>query len=572
MDERSETVGSPSSRDWTTQSAALIAWALLVALVFIGLVRVAGNTALVDPDEGRNAEVAREMAVSGDFIVPHLNGLPYLDKPVMLFNAAALSIRALGATELAARLPTLVFTFATMALVTTFGWRRFGRDTGLLAGLMLATSPLVLAYSGIVIFDALMMFWVSAAAIAFHLRLQGRGVGWCLAGWAAAGLAVLTKGPVGLLLPLLIGLGEALACRLPMRRLFHPAGIGLFVLLVLPWFLAVSLRHPEFPHYAFVRETFERVATDSMRRTAPFYYFLPILLGGAFPWSALPLVGAGKLPDFWRERAQAYRDEAFLLLWILLPTLFFTLSQSKRPGYILPVIPALVLLGARIARDAPASIRHAVWIAAPVAAGLGATLFFAADTLSTRIDSTRVAEALLASAPLLGGGLLVAAVVALAGRRSLITATSGLALMPILLLLGSPPLFEAVGEQRSARELSRAIQQVLPDGARIVGINTFPPSLPFYLETDVILSTVSGGELTSNYIKDYLPQLRERPESNLKPRDWWMDELERCPEPTVYMLRTFSNWEPLRKMLQARLPLIYENHRYRVYGPCSAES
>jgi len=568
VSERSETVGSPSSRSRTVQSATLIAWTLLIALVLVGLIRTAGSMALVDPDEGRNAEVAREMAESGDFIVPHLNGLPYLDKPIMLFNAAALSIRALGPTELAARLPTLMFTFATVALITAFGWRRFGRDTGMLAGLMLATSPLVLTYSGIVIFDALMMFWVSLAAIAFHLRLQGSGLGWVLTGWAAIGLAVLTKGPVGLLLPLLIGIGEALAGRLPMRRLFHPAGIGVFVLLVLPWFLAVSLRHPEFPHYAFVRETFERVATDSMRRTAPFYYFLPILLGGAFPWSLLLMVGAGRLAGFWRERAGACREEAFLMLWILLPTLFFTLSQSKRPGYILPVIPALVLLGARIVRDSPASIRHTVWIAAPIAAGLSGVLLLAADSIAARTDSLRVAEAVLAGAPLLGGGLAIAACVALIGRRSHIVATAGLALIPITLLLGGHTLLEAVGDQRSARELSQAIEKATPDGTRIVGISTFPPSLPFYLETDIVLSSVSGSELTSNYIRDYLEQLREQPGTNLRARDWWMKELEHCPEPTVYMLRTFANWEPLREMLQARLPLIYENHRYRVYGPC----
>ena len=118
----------------------------------------------MDPDEGRNADVAREMAVSGDFVVPHLNGLPYLDKPVFLFAASALSIRALGADELAARLPTLVFSLGTVVLVTLFGWLRFGHRTGLIAGMMLASSPIVLAFAGTVIFDAVLMFWVSCAA------------------------------------------------------------------------------------------------------------------------------------------------------------------------------------------------------------------------------------------------------------------------------------------------------------------------------------------------------------------------------------------------------------------------
>jgi 4-amino-4-deoxy-L-arabinose transferase-like glycosyltransferase len=546
----------------------VIAWALLMMLVLTALVRITSTTALVDPDEGRNAEVAREMAESGDFIVPQLNGLPYLDKPILLFNATAISIRLLGPNELAARLPTLCFTFATVALVIAFGWQRFGRETALLAGLMLATSPLVLLYSGIVIFDALMMFWVSAASIAFHFRLHGRGLGWCLAGWAATGLAVLTKGPVGLLLPLMIVIGEALASRLPMRRLFHPAGIGVFVVLVLPWFLAVAMRHPEFPHYAFVRETFERVATDSMRRTAPFYYFLPILIGGTFPWSALLLIGAGRLANFWRERAQTARDEAFLMLWLILPILFFTLSQSKRPGYILPVIPPLALLSARIATDSPASVRRAVWIAAPIAACLGAVLLFAANPLATRIEAPRIAEALLASAPLLGGGLLLAAALALSGRKSWRAAAGALALVPITLVLAGQPLFAAIGEQRSARALSRVIQEAAPEGTRIIGVNAYPPSLPYYLETDVQLATMFGTELTSNYIMDYLEPLRERPGSNLKPREWWFRELQHCPQPTVFILSARRGWKPYREVLEAKLPLLYQNHRYRVYGPC----
>lgn len=572
MSEHSESAGSPPSRGRTAGSGALVAWALLILLVFAALWRVSGTTALIDPDEGRNAEVAREMAASGDFVVPHLNGLPYLDKPILLFNAVATSIHSLGATELAARLPTLVFTLATVVLVTAFGWRRFGRDTGLLAGLMLATSPLVMIYAGIVIFDALMLFWVSAAAIALHFWLQGGGLGWCIAGWAAAGLAVLTKGPVGLLLPLLIGIGEALSCRLPMRRLFHPAGIVTLVLLVLPWFLAVSLRHPEFPHYAFVRETFERVATDSMRRTAPFYYFFPILLGGAFPWSALLLVGAGRIARFWRERAGAFRDEAFLLLWLILPTLFFTLSQSKRPGYILPVIPALVLLGARIVKDSPASVRRAAWIAAPLAAGVGAILLLAADSIAARIESAHVSEALLTAAPLLGGGLVVAAVLTLSARRFKTIGILGLAFMPIALILGGQGLFEALGNRRSARDLSQIIKETAPADVRIIGINAFPPSLPYYLETDIELATFFGTELKSNYIVDYLEELRERPGTTLRPSNWWYDELKQCLTPTIYILSARSGWEPHREALEKALPLLYRNHLYRVYGPCDTES
>ena len=160
-----------------------------------------------------------------------------------------------------------------------------------------------------------------------------------------------------------------------MARIFHPLGLVAFLAVVLPWFLAVVVRHPEFPHYAFVRETLARVATDQLSRTGPVYYFVPFLVGGAFPWSLFLILGAPWLPALWRAGmppaggdprmsldAEAGgrsgpRDEgrpfAYLLLWIAVPLVFFTISQSKRPGYILPIFPALVLVAARLSLEAP---------------------------------------------------------------------------------------------------------------------------------------------------------------------------------------------------------------------------
>jgi len=544
------------------------AWILIWALVMLGFVQATSRIALMDPDEGRNAEVAREMAVSGDFVVPHLNGLPYLDKPVFLFAASALSIRALGTNELAARLPTLVFSLGTVVLITLFGWLRFGRRTGLIAGLMLASSPIVLAFAGTVIFDAVLMFWVSCAAIAFHLALEQAHRGWCLAGWAAVGFAVLTKGPIGLLLPLLIGVGEAIACGTPLRRMFCWPGLLAFLLLVGTWFLAVTLRHPDFPHYAFVRETFERVATDSMHRTGPIYYFIPILFAGTFPWVTLLLAGAPRLTVFWRQRR---RDESFLLLWLLLPILFFSLSQSKRPGYILPVIPALSLLCARILQVSPASLRPALWIAAPILAGLGAWLLAAPESAASLIrESPTIAEKARDVAPYLGAGLLGAGVLSLSGLRWRTAGFAGLALVPLVLVLGSEGMLTEVGEQRSARELAQAIRGARDDPGPVVGIVAYPPSLAFYLGQNLLLSTYNGSETRSNYIEGLTTRLRGIPGSSLKPFHWWKEELQRCPRNEVFLLRARNGWEKARRQLSAKLSLLYRDHDYEAYGLCGA--
>ena len=275
-----------------------------------------GGYPLFDPDEGRNAEVAREMAESNDYLLPHLDGLPYLDKPVVYFAAAAAVMEVLGPTETAARLPAYLFTLATIAVVVSFARRRWGADAGWLAGLALATTPLVLVYARTTIFDSALAFSTTVAILAFWDERP-------VLAWAAIGLGSIIKGPVAILIPLATMLPYALLTggggRRPLRRLFPLAGLAMFALVALPWFLAVSLRIPEFPHYVFVRETFERVTTTRFHRTAPLWYYLPILPVAAFPWIVPALA---RLKD-WRwawlaRRVNPHAQEAILLAcWVL---------------------------------------------------------------------------------------------------------------------------------------------------------------------------------------------------------------------------------------------------------------
>jgi 4-amino-4-deoxy-L-arabinose transferase-like glycosyltransferase len=553
------------------RAAKAVAWTLLWAVMLAGHVRLAGSLALSDPDEGRNAEVAREMAASGDFVVPRLNDLPYLDKPIFLFAASALSMRAFGVDELAARLPALVSSLATVGLVVGFGWFRFGRKAGVLAGMILASSPLILAFGGIVIFDAPMMLWVTCATMAFHLTLERGQKGWCLAGWAAVSLAVLTKGPVGFVLPLLIGVGDALANRRPVRRLFCPAGPAVFVVLVGVWFAAVTVRHPDFPYYAFVRETFERVATDSMRRTGPWYYFLPILVAGTFPWVTVLPAGGRSLLLGLRRRAEGMSDEMFLLLWAVLPLVFFSLSQSKRPGYILPIVPALALLGGRMLQVSPVSLRYAVWIAAPIAAALGAALLFAGGSATSLIrEAPEVAETLSAVAPYIGVGLIGTAGLAMLGLRWPGAALAAFVLMPMVPLLGGRDIYTALSEQRSGRELAGAIRNAARGEPRVVGVGAYSPSLAFYLQTPLLVAADSPNELRSNYIKDHIDTLRDVPGSTLMTFHRWREELEACQPQTVFVVPTGNGSDEQRRMLAAELPLLHRTYNYEAYGPCGA--
>jgi 4-amino-4-deoxy-L-arabinose transferase-like glycosyltransferase len=430
----------------------------------------------------------------------------------------------------------------------------------------LLTSPLVLGFGHVVIFDAALMFWVSTACVACFLAWEQERRAWWVLAWAAMGLGVLTKGPVGLVLPLLVALGYGLACGRPLRRIFHPLGLAVFVGVVAPWFLAVAARHPEFPHYAFVRETFERVATDRMDRTAPFWYFVPLLLGGTLPWIVLPLAAPRSLASAWRERRGTGRDGIFLLLWIALPLLFFSISQSKRPGYILPVFPAVALLAARSFDTSSLSRHRTAKLVAGAAGLLGAVLLLGSGAIVELVEGDGIPDALRREGPLLGILVLASAGLCALGARSATTLRAALVVIPCLFLIGGGGTLAEMGEYKSARELARGIQAGAPPNTRVVGVGTFPSSLPFYLEAPILLSTGTGMELRSNYIADYVEALRERPGSSLRPADWWRDDVRHCPEPTIYISKPRRT--ETRELLAEHMPLLVETSRYVAYGPC----
>ena len=556
---------------WIRGRAPLAVWIVLWLLALAALARDVGTTPLMDPDEGRNAEVAREMAQRGDFVVPHLNGLPYLDKPILFFALAALSIRGLGATELAVRLPALLSTYASVALVVAFGLQIFGRRKAALAGLVLATSPLVVGFARVVIFDSTLMLCASASLFAFYRAWERDGAGWWVAGWAAAGLGVLTKGPIGVALPLLVNLAYAWSCGERARRILHPLGLLVFALVVAPWFFAVAARHPEFPHYAFVRETFERTTTNRMNRTGPPYYFLPLLLGGALPWALVPLSALPAWMRIWRERRGAGRAHAYLLLWIAVPLLFFSLSQSKRPGYILPVFPAVALLCAHASLEWPAARRRAAWMAATLALLGALVVALGMGTISSRIAVPELAAALRAAAPVVCAIFLAAALASAAALRlgSPLALIAGMALVPASIALSANGVLSVMGNYRSERALAETIRAAVPHEIRVVGVGVYPASLAYYLAAEIPVASARGREFKSNYIAEYESVLRERPDSPLRPVDWWREQLRSCSTPTVFVIKKNSQD---RADLEARLTLLAEGPHYAAFGPCGEDA
>ena len=547
-------------------ASALARLPLLVTAAALALGVNLSGYRLLDPDEGRNAEVAREMASSNDYVLPHLDGLPYLDKPIVYFAAAAATMEVLGPTETAARLPAYLFTLATIAAVVLFARRRWGNDAGWLAGVAVATMPLVMAYARATIFDSALAFCTTVAILAFWDERP-------MLAWAAMGLGALTKGPVALLVPLATAMPHALLTGKPLRRLFPLLGLAAFGVVALPWFIAIAARIPEFPHYVFVRETLERVTTTKFHRTAPVWFYLPIVPVAAFPW----IVPALARLQHWRwtwlaRRVNASAGEAvFLICWVLGPLAFFTLNQSKLPQYVLPLMPAFALAAARVFAREGIGVAWRAYCG--VALVLGTALISLTLWLPAPIALTPAERAAIPSAALALGIALVASAALVrhaVWRSQPILGVTGYAIVVMVIPLASGPLLAAVGDDRSAATLAQVIRNTQPPGTRVLGVSAFPPSLPFYLGEMMDVATPTGRELTSNFIADYADQLRAGPNSPLKPADYWREVLARCPQPTVFVTRTGD--APTRAALDSSLTVLAVQGRYVVYGPCAASS
>jgi 4-amino-4-deoxy-L-arabinose transferase-like glycosyltransferase len=383
-------------------------------------------------------------------------------------------------------------------------------------------------------------------------------------------LGALTKGPVALAVPLCAVVPWALVTGVPARRFAPPRALAVFAVVALPWFVAVSLRHPEFPHYAIVRETFERFTTASFQRTAPVWYYLPIVAVGAFPWIVPALARLWCWRWAWRARRvnEHAREAWFLACWVLGPALLFTLNRSKLPQYVLPLMPAIALAAAWVlTREGIA----AAWRAAVgLLAAVGALLMLRPRFLTEPLPLTAAQAAAIPGAAVAVGVALVAAaaLIAFAAHSApprLALGLAGYALPVITLPFATGPLLSTVGDDRSAAAIAQAITGS-GAGDAVLAVLAYPPSLPFYLRRTVPVSTADARELTSNYIATYHDRLRALPGSPLLPGDSWREVLARCAVPTVFV--THDTLPGPRLRLREALPLIADNGRYSAYGPC----
>ena len=347
---------------------ALAGW-LLFALVVLYLCVFSGLTTLgfVGPDEPRYASIARAMADSQDWVTPRLYGEPWLEKPILYYWAAGLAYRVGGDTEWAARLPSALSAALTSLALAWLGWRLFGALTGAIAFVVFPTTVATFAFARGATPDMLFSASLTLAMVAAAPRLltDDRRPLWAAIFGSAIGLATLAKGPAGIVLAvgsmLLWGLGSGQIARL--RTLAGPLPVTCFALVSLPWYVVSVLWTPDFVEVFLIGHNFDRFFTPVFRHRQPFWFFGPILILGVAPWSAFLVAAARRGYHSWMDGRWKASPALYVASWVVFPCVFFSLSQSKLPGYIMPTIaPVALLLAHTIARLLDGEDRGLRWV------------------------------------------------------------------------------------------------------------------------------------------------------------------------------------------------------------------
>jgi len=439
---------------------------------------------MLDPDEGRYAEIPREMLASGDLVTPRFDGLKYFEKPPLQYWATAAVYAIAGLSEWSSRLWSVGLAFGCLAL--TFGWTRalFGSTAALAALTALAVSPYFLIVGHLNLLDAGLTFFLTAAVFAFTRAQTSAPASraernWMLTAWALAALAVLSK---GIVVGVLAG-GALIVYTLierdprPWRRLHLVAGLPLFLVLVAPWFIAVSVRNPGFADFFFVHEHFTRFLTTVHQRVEPWWYFLPLVALGVLPW-IVPL--ARGIAPAWREAPASdtgFKPRRFLTVYAVVTLVFFSASGSKLAPYILPMFPVLAALaGAQVADPAPLTAQ-----AARIGAGLIVVVAAGLLVYSARRNAFVPHEALLwlTAATLVALLAVVATLHALRlepGTAAIATAVAAILAWQCLLCA-----YAVIPPARSARDLVAAARPSIGRETALYSVGQYRETVSPYL-------------------------------------------------------------------------------------------
>ena len=484
---------------------------LAVLLIAVWLATLA-NRPLFNPDEGRYAEIPREMLSGGDWVIPHLDGLDYIEKPPLQYWATATMYRFFGVSEFAARLYTALTALGTVALVGLLGTRLGGRDTGWRAAAIASGMVMMVILGQLVTLDMSLTFYMTASMTGFVLAQQENDGApqendgwrkWMLLAWFAAALGVLTKGLVAAAIPAAVLVIYSLCSRdfTPWRKLNLAWGLPVFLGLTVPWHWLAAMRRHDFLQFFFVHEHFARYLTPIADRQESWWFFGMVFLIGTVPWTvpALRVMAGG-----WRSGGRGhgavrghgagtpFRPTFFLWIWVLFVCVFFSLSDSKLMPYILPAMPALAVL---IAAQPVATLKRDFLVTAILTAIAGVVLGVASFYEPTLVPASpgRPYFLILAkplrevAALLIVSGAFVWAQGARDATRAGVFLGVGWCLAGLLLIRAAAllaPIYSGID-----------LADALPPGsgdAPLYSVRTYDQTLPFYLRRTVMLVGYRG--------------------------------------------------------------------------------
>ena len=466
---------------------------LIYALLWFGTLNYRH---LIPSDEGRYAEIAREMLVTGDWITPRYNGYKYFEKPPLQAWATAATFQVFGIGDWQARLWTALTGFLTILLVGFTGARIFNARAGWLAAVVLASSPMWVISGHFNSLDMGLSAFLVAALCSLLLAQTSHNKNsyrnWMWACWIFMALATLSKGVIGAAIPAMVFVIYSISTwdwKIWTRlRLF--SGSILFLAITAPWFVLVAQRNPEFLEFFFIHEHLQRFTQDDHSRTGPIYYFIPLLLIGLLPW-ILQLPGA--IMQTWNERRREFSPGWLLVCWFAVIFVFFSASHSKLPGYIIPVFPALALIiGSRLDR----LLGHTNTMALPWKlqmlgfALLGCIGFFFLDAIGKQARPDEIEAyaqytywVIAALAALVSFSMYAAWQSKRNGIRSIVSFACGFFLCAIIAGTGH----ETLGRAVSGIDLAERVKTSIPEKVNLYSVRLLDHTVPFYLGRTMIM-------------------------------------------------------------------------------------
>ena len=486
-------------RVWHPETAleAVTLLGITIFLLFYGLVPIFGGAGLglVGADEPRYAQVAREMLARRDYITPVLYGKPWLEKPALYYWRAMFAFREFGVHDWVARLPSASFAF-TLVILIYLHMRRFRPGGQLDAALITASCAGILSFARGASTDMQMAAPLGIGMLGWYAWYETDSKFWLFDLYFFVGAATLAKGPVAPLLALVIILVFAALRRewTVLQRTFWWPGAVLYLAMVLPWFIAVQRRNPNFLRVFFFEHNLERFATNRFQHEQVVWYYLPVVLLSLMPWTVISLTALGSAirESFaeWRARRAKHHYMGFqragdafpefLVIWAILPIVFFSFSDSKLPGYILPSIPPLTILtGDYLNRIRERGLRpwllvsHALLVGALTASILLVPLYIQLPD-KTPLPSRAI---LAASMSAIAAVMLVLVVVGRFGVIRLRAATLVPLVMLLLFIFGLGPVFGIPALAASKRTIEVLDLNYSPRPlARILAVVAPPPT------------------------------------------------------------------------------------------------